>query len=188
MDTATREARRLTKSGAVDSRPAWSPDGRQIAFVRDDTKDTSIVLIDAASGREKVLVDSPALDLDPVFSRDGRAVFYSSAESGDLDLWCIEIATGTKKRLTSDRGQELQPQPLPDDTQLLYVAKVGSIDSVLLVDLRDNSKRILHSEGIASQMRTALKPDGRSFSRPALLIPTIAKPARTLQLGFRVAF
>ena len=164
MDTATREARRLTKSGAVDSRPAWSPDGRQIAFVRDDTKDTSIVLIDATSGREKVLVDSPALDLDPVFSRDGRAVFYSSAESGDLDLWRVEIATGTKKRLTNDRGQELQPQPLPDDTQLLYVAKVGSIDSVSLVDLRDNSKRILHSEGIASQMRTALKPDGRSFA------------------------
>jgi TolB protein len=44
------------------------------------------------------------------------------------------------------------------------MAKVGSIDSVLLVDLRDNSKRILHSEGIASQMRTALKPDGRSFA------------------------
>ena len=163
MDTTTREARRLTKSGAVDSRPAWSPNGRQIAFVRDDTKDTSIVLIDAAGGREKVLIDSPALDLDPVFSRDGRAVFYSSAEAGDLDLWRVEIATGAKKRLTSDRGQELAPQPAPDDAQLLYVAKVGSIDSVSIIDLRDNSKRILHSEGIASQMRSALKPDGRSF-------------------------
>ncbi len=164
MDTTTREARRLTKNSAVDSRPAWSPDGRQIAFVRDDTKDTSIVLIDAANGREKVLVDSPALDLDPVFSRDGRHVFYSSAEAGDLDLWRVEIATGAKTRLTTDRGQELQPQPLPGDTQLLYISKVGSIDSVALVNLSDNSKRILHSEGIASQMRSALKPDGRSFA------------------------
>src|SRR3712207_8759817 len=45
---------------------------------RDDTKDTSIVLLDVASGRERTLVDTPALDLDPSFSRDGRSVFYSS--------------------------------------------------------------------------------------------------------------
>lgn len=59
MDAETREARRLTKSGAIDSRPAWSPDGRQIAFVRDDTKDTSIVLIDAAGGRKKFWLIRP---------------------------------------------------------------------------------------------------------------------------------
>lgn len=164
MDSSTREAKRLTKSGGTDSRPAWSPDGKQIVFVRDDTKDTSIVLIDAGNSREKILVDSPALDLDPVFATDGQAVFYSSAESGDLDLWRVEIATGAKKRLTSDRGQELQPQPAPGDQLLLYVSKVGSIDSVTILDLRDNSKRILHSEGIASQMRFAFKPDGRSFA------------------------
>lgn len=164
LNPATREARRLTKGAGIDSRPAWSPDGGELVFIRDDTKDTSIILADAASGKEKVLIDSPGIDLDPVFSTDGKFVFYSSAESGDLDLWRIELSSGAKKRLTSDRGQELQPQPLPGDEQLLYVAKVGSIDSVSIVDLRDNAKRTLHSEGIASQMRTALKSDGRSFA------------------------
>ncbi|MBA2501768.1 MAG: CehA/McbA family metallohydrolase [Pyrinomonadaceae bacterium] len=166
IDLTTREARRLTRGGAVDSRPAWSPDGKQLAFVRDDGKDTSIVLLDmtgGASGRERVIVDTPALDLDPAFSRDGRAIFYSSAESGDLDLWRIEISTGAKKRLTTDRGLELQPQPLPGDAQLLYVAKVGAIDSITIIDLRDNSRRVLREEGIASQLRPALKPDGRSL-------------------------
>lgn len=165
MDTNTREARRVTRGAAMDSRPAWSPDGKQIAFVRDNTRDTSIVLLDAASGGERVLVDSPAMELDPAFSRDGRSVFYSSAESGDFDLWQIELASGAKKRLTTDRGQEFQPQPLPGDNQLLYLAKVGSIDSVMLIDLRPGgSRRSLRDEGIASQMRPALKPDGRSFA------------------------
>ncbi len=163
MDAATREARRLTKGGDIDSRPAWSPDGRQIVFVRDNTRDTSIVLIDTASGRERVLVDSPAIDLDPVFSPDGRGVFYSSAESGDLDLWRVEVATGAKKRITTDRGQELNPQLLPDGGHILYISKAGSIDSVALLNLNDGAKRIIHSEDIASQMRAAISPDGHSF-------------------------
>lgn len=163
MDTTTREARRVTRAGGIDSRPVWSPDGKQLAFIRDDTKDTSIIVLDVASGRERTLLNSPALDLDPTFSRDGRLVFYSSAESGDLDLWRIDIASGEKKRLTTDRGLELQPQPLPGDTELLYLAKVGSIDSVSIIDLRDGSKRVLREEGIASQLRPVLKPDGRSF-------------------------
>ncbi|MDQ4121752.1 MAG: CehA/McbA family metallohydrolase [Acidobacteriota bacterium] len=163
MDITTREARRVTRGGGIDSRPTWSPDGKQLAFVRDDTEDTSIIIFDVSSGRERILINSPALDLDPAFSRDGRSVFYSSAESGDIDLWRIDIATGEKKRITTDRGLELQPQPLPGDTQLLYLAKVGSVDAVSIIDLRDNSKRVLREEGIASQLRPALKPDGRSF-------------------------
>jgi TolB protein len=165
MDMHTRDARRVTKTSAVDARPAWSPDGKQITFVRDDSRDTSLVLLDVGSSKETVLVNTPAIDLDPCFSPDGKIVYYSSAESGDLDLWQIDVATGAKKRLTNERGQEMMPQPFPDNSGLFYLAKVsGSSDTIQTLNFKDNTKKLVREEGIASNMRPALAKDGKNFA------------------------
>ena len=164
LDLSSREARRVTKGQGMDSRPAWSPDGEHLAFVRDDGSDTSIVGLDLRNGTETVLVDTAGLDLDPTFSRDGRSLLYSSAEAGDLDLWRLELATGAKTRLTTEKGLELKPSPLPDDLRLVYLRKKrGAQDAVCLLDTRDGSTRVLEEAGIASQTRPALSPDGRSL-------------------------
>jgi TolB protein len=163
LDLETGEARRITRGAGMDSRPAWSPDGQKIAFVRDSGKDTGLVEVDLASAAEKVLVDTPAIDLDPAYSRDGRSLFYSSAEAGDIDLWRLDLATGAKTRLTQDEGLELRPLPLPDNTQVLYVSKGQGSDKLTVLRLSDNQRRVLAEHPIASQMRPALHPDGRSL-------------------------
>ena len=164
LDLQTGEARRLTRGGPMDSRPAWSPDGRTIAFVRDNTRDTSIVQVDVATAAEKVLVDTPAIDLDPAYSRDGRQLFYSSAASGDFDLWRLDIASGETTRITDDKGLELRPQPLPDGAQVVFVAKGQGSDAVSVLNLADKRRRVIAEAPIASQMRPALHPDGRSVA------------------------
>jgi len=162
LDAQSGQARRLTRGGAMDSRPAWSPDGRFIAFVRDTTKDTSLVELEVASGREKVILDTPAIDLDPIYSRDGRQLYYASAASGDFDIWRLDLATGASTRITEDTGLELRPLPLPDGAEVVFVSKAQGSDKVVVLNVQEKSRRTLADFPIASQMRPALHPDGRS--------------------------
>ncbi len=162
LDLEQGRAVRVTRSAGVDSRPAWSPDGQRLAFVRDDGSDTRILQIDLQSGQETVLVDSGAIDLDPAFTADGASLLFSSAQAGDLDLWQLDLASGQATRLTSERGLELRPLPQPEAGGVLYVSKSRrGQDQLRLLDPGEASHTLLRREAIASQIRPALSPDGR---------------------------
>ena len=163
MDIASGAATRVTTGGPMDSRPAWRPDGRALAFVRDDTRETSIVELDLATRQERVLAADVGIELDPAYTADGRTLYYSSAVAGDLDIWTFDLATGTKTRVTTAAGQELQPIPLPDGKRILYIAK-GSGDDLRIRTLDTGEERTILSGPILSMLRLALGPDGRTVA------------------------
>ena len=165
LDLATGEAQRITSGGASDTRPALSPDGFRLAFVRDDTHSLWIVLKDLETGQEKDLVHTGQLDLDPAFSPDGQALYYASSEGGDLDLWRVELATGARKALTTEAGLELKPQPAPDGKHLLYLAKKrNGVDQVRWMDLAAGTFEVLQTGPILSLTRPVLSPDGQTLA------------------------
>ena len=155
LDLATGEARRITNGGDLDFRPAWSPDGTRIAFVRDNSSNTSIVVLDLASGSEETIVDTPALDLDPAFA-SSTLLYYASAEAGDIDVWSVDLATREKTRVTNHPGLELKPQPHPDGTGLLYLSKRP--DEIRF--LGPGGEQTITGGSILSMTRPALSPDG----------------------------
>ncbi|WP_250884069.1 CehA/McbA family metallohydrolase [Glaciecola sp. XM2] len=99
VDIDTGVANRLTSGSAQDSRPRWSRDGQQLAFVRDFGDDTAVVLKHLSSGSEMV-INSPAIDLDPEFSHDGSVLYYTSGKSGSLELYQRNIADGNEQQIT----------------------------------------------------------------------------------------
>jgi TolB protein len=157
-------ATRLTKGSAMDSRPAWHPDGRRIAFVRDDTRNTDIVLIDIASGTETMLVEGPAAELDPAFTPDGSTLYYASGDGGDMEIYRLELASGVKTRVTDSRGLDLRPQPLANGG-LVYISKRGTGDELASIDAK-GQRRVLAVASIASLARPAVSADGRRIAVP----------------------
>ena len=110
LDFKTSVATRLTKGAGVDSRPRWSPDGKQLAYVRDTGSDTSIIVLNL-NNKSETEINSEHIELDPEFSADGQYLFYSSGMSGSLSLYRHHLASGSKIQITDLRQVERNVRP-----------------------------------------------------------------------------
>lgn len=119
---------------SIAADPQISPDGRSIVYVRrsgdimTDRMQSSLWLIDVASGRQSPLV---AQGSSPRWSPDGTRIAYAAPDGGGSQLFVRWMATGASARITSFPGD---PQALawsPDGTHLAYVATVAGQPATL---------------------------------------------------------
>ncbi|MEE8422722.1 MAG: protein kinase [Dehalococcoidia bacterium] len=103
------EVVRLTDDAAVDTQPAWSPDGQRIAFQSDRSGNGEIYVMNADGTEPVRLTNNPAEDTEPSWSPDGRQIVFRSSRDGNDDLYTM-FADGTGQvRLTSALEADGQP-------------------------------------------------------------------------------
>jgi tricorn protease len=73
--------RRLTTDSGVESNPAFSPDGRRIAFSAQYEGNTDVYLVPVEGGVPTRLTWHPGADLVQAFTTDGSAVLFTSQRS-----------------------------------------------------------------------------------------------------------
>lgn len=110
--------RRLTKqTDHFELYPAWSRDGRQIAYATwDDEKLGAIRVVAATGGEGKVVTQKPGHFVETAFSPDGKTIAFRKTGDGYLTsglwssepgLYVVPAAGGAMKKVT-DKGSEPQ--------------------------------------------------------------------------------
>jgi Tol biopolymer transport system component len=100
------EPRKLIVSSQRDANPAYSPDGRKIAFAS-DRRGVENIWVSESDGSQAVQLtsfESPAGT--PRWSPDGRFLVFDSPRSGNYDLYLIAAEGGVPRQLTHEPSGE----------------------------------------------------------------------------------
>lgn len=121
------EAHLLVSDPATESRPVYSPDGSQLAFVSTRTGSGDIYVLTFATGDLRRLTYSDQMDALDGWSRDGKWIYFTSSadDVGHLpDIFRVSSLGGTPLEVSRERYlSEFDSAPSPDGQSVALCAK-----------------------------------------------------------------
>ncbi|WP_262693128.1 S9 family peptidase [Kordiimonas aquimaris] len=107
MGAVERPLTQLTTNKGSDASPAWSPDGKSIAYVTATDVEKfwyatrNLAVVDAEGGTPRILTaDYDRMINNPTFAANGRSIYFTAADGGNYPLMKIATSGGVPEVLT----------------------------------------------------------------------------------------
>lgn len=133
-----------------NSRPSWSPDGKQLVFVSDRDGGENLYILDLASGQVSRLTTGIYSDGLPQWSPDGEAIlFMSNRASMVKGLFTVPAAGGEPKLVATPKSDE-SPVWAGTNGELIVFSSDRTLDWELYSMRADGSdlRQLTHSKGL----------------------------------------
>ncbi len=139
--------RPLTRNQSINLSPAWSPDGKKIAFTSYLKRNTDLYLIDVDGKNLQRFLSYPGLNASPSWSPDGKQIALMLGMQGKSDIFLVDANGGNPRRLTKGHGNEASPTWSSDGEWIAFVSDRSGSPQIYVM-ARDGSKvRRLTFEG-----------------------------------------
>ncbi len=143
--------------------PAWTPDGKQIAYVSFETKRPAIYLQDLSTGQRQVLTNFKGLNGAPSFSPDGKSMLFTSSMDGNPDIYRMDIATHQYERITNDSAIDTEARYAPDGKSFIFTSDRGGSPQIYRYTFADGSTKRITFRGTFNA-RGTLNADGQKLA------------------------
>jgi len=143
--------------------PAWSPDGRRLAYVSFETQKAVVWVQDLGTGERRMVANFRGSNSAPAWSPDGRQLALALSRDGLTQLFTLAVAGGTPQRVTSSSSIDTEPVYTPDGRRLYFVSDRGGGPQIYRVDVGGGAVERVTFAG-SYNISPALSPDGRTLA------------------------
>jgi Tol biopolymer transport system component len=146
--------RELTPDDAQENSPAWSPDGRRIAFLS-----SGIRVVNADGGGLRRLTRKGWGDSAPAWSHDGRRIAFVSRRDGNVEIYVMNADGSGQRRLTRNVVRDSDPVWSPDGRRIAFESNW----QIYVMNADGSGQRRLTRNG-ARNFAPAWSPDGQRIA------------------------
>jgi len=140
MDYDGANQTRLTFNKVDDISPAWSPDGRMIAYTSYQSLSAGLYFLQVYEGR-RITVSVRGGNFSPSWSPDGKKLAFMSTMDGNSEIYVADVdedslkrGTVRIKRLTFNNGIDTAPTWSPTGRQMAFVSDRGGTPQIYTMD------------------------------------------------------
>ncbi len=143
--------------------PNWSPDGRQLAYVSFQDKNSAIYVQNVFTGTREVIQSGPGINSAPAWSPDGKRLAMTLSKDGNPEIYIKHVASGLLQRVTNNPGIDTEPTWSPDGQTLAFTSNRSGRPQIYQIHVEGKKAKRLTFEG-KYNTRPIFSPDGKSIA------------------------
>ena len=142
--------------------PAWSPDGKRIAFVSFEKNRPGVNVVEVLSGRVERLTQFPGINGAPTWSPDNHTLALVLSKDGSPKIYTMDVGSKRLSRLTEGASIDTEPSFAPDGRSIVFTSNRGGKPQIYRVELDSRKVERLSFKGDYNA-KASLTPDNKKL-------------------------
>jgi TolB protein len=151
------------QSGEPIISPAWSPDGRELAYVSFEAQKATVWTQDVISGQRRQVANFRGSNSAPAWSPDGRQLVVTLSRDGVSQLYVMPREGGTPQRLTTSNAIDTEATFAPGGRTIYFVSDRGGGPQIYRMPAGGGEAERVTFGGNYN-ISPALSPDGKTLA------------------------
>jgi TolB protein len=140
--------------------PAWSPDGRRLAYVSFDNGKPAIYVQEVFTAKRYKVASYKGINGAPAWSPDGRQLALTLSKDGNPEIYLLNLGSRSLRRLTNHYAIDTEPAWSPDGRSIVFTSDRGGKPQIYQVSASGGRASRITFEG-KYNARASYSPDGR---------------------------